>query len=822
MRTFSFCGTIEYMSPELITGGTEGHDFSVDWWSVGVLTYELLTGASPFTIDGERNTQAEISKRILRNQPHIPEHLSIEAKDFIRRLLVKEPANRLGGRQSDADQLKMHPFLANINWTSLAQKKLKAPFKPKIRHELDVSNFADEFTSMAPQVLVYSSNNNSSHHNTNTLINDNNSETLPPHMQQQHYHHNQPQSSTATCSSSIRFSRLFKGYSYVNPQAVEWLKAEEKNDHLLVGKRATTTTTRSSKKRNLASVSDNMTSNLAQEPKIKRMQFIDHQFNYDFIKNNFYTQQQQVTAAKAEPIDELIEFDEDDEVEYIGCFRAPQQQQFNKFETMMESADIIDNSNLRVAFTIGDGEDLTSAVRSVRPSPEKLIVAKRKPSLELLYEKHANYQTTAPTKTHQTASHFATSAATTSVTSIISNYINNTKLSIKTIRILNSATSNRNDLDSHRDGDDKSDKIEDKKASYDSKKRIILNVKPKLGSIKYDPHCDFFKIYHLVNPLNSKRDLLGDGAYSICKRCVHKETGKEYAVKIRTLQCPSTNREIEMLMKCQGHPNIVRLYDVFQDRYNSYLVFELLKGGELFNRITNRKRKTSSRQALTEKDISRIFREIVLTVNFLHTNRIVHRDLKPENLLFEDSSPTSRIKLIDFGFARELPDLDSETGMRSPCVTLDYCAPEVLSQAVRADSGIGISYNSEFSSSLTSGTTPPNINNQSDLISDNKLLSSYSSLDGYDESCDLWSLGVILYAMFNGRPPFKDYTINSRPLMNLENRIRNHPLIFDGPAWTNISQEPKSIIAGLLNLDPKKRLTIQDLLENDWVKDFDQ
>lgn len=61
------------MSPELITGGSDGHDFSVDWWSVGVLTYELLTGASPFTVDGERNSQAEISKRILRNQPHIPE-----------------------------------------------------------------------------------------------------------------------------------------------------------------------------------------------------------------------------------------------------------------------------------------------------------------------------------------------------------------------------------------------------------------------------------------------------------------------------------------------------------------------------------------------------------------------------------------------------------------------------------------------------------------------------------------------------------------------------------------------------------------------------
>ncbi len=116
----------------------------MDWWSLGVLTYELLTGASPFTVEGEKNVPAEISRRILKSNPPIPRSFSKCAKDFILRLLVKQPAKRLGA--NGAGEVKAHPFFDGINWNDLASRKTPTPFKPLISNELDTGNFADEFT----------------------------------------------------------------------------------------------------------------------------------------------------------------------------------------------------------------------------------------------------------------------------------------------------------------------------------------------------------------------------------------------------------------------------------------------------------------------------------------------------------------------------------------------------------------------------------------------------------------------------------------------------------------------------------------------------
>jgi serine/threonine protein kinase len=113
-----------------------------------VLAYELLTGASPFTVEGEKNVPADISKRILKSQPPIPRSFSKHTRDFILKLLVKQPSRRLGAH--GAQEVKSHAFFESISWDDLVKKKLPPPFKPHIRNELDTNNFADEFTRQAP------------------------------------------------------------------------------------------------------------------------------------------------------------------------------------------------------------------------------------------------------------------------------------------------------------------------------------------------------------------------------------------------------------------------------------------------------------------------------------------------------------------------------------------------------------------------------------------------------------------------------------------------------------------------------------------------
>eukprot|EP01136_Pigoraptor_vietnamica_P044440 Opistho-1_new@21198 len=143
-KTHTFCGTIEYMAPEILT--QQGHGKAVDWWSLGALMYDMLTGSPPFCANNRKKTM----DKILRGRLNLPPYLTEEAKDLLRKLLRRNAALRLGATHDDFAEIAAHPFFRNVDWNLLAQKAIEPPFRPKIVSDEDVSNFDPKFTTMTP------------------------------------------------------------------------------------------------------------------------------------------------------------------------------------------------------------------------------------------------------------------------------------------------------------------------------------------------------------------------------------------------------------------------------------------------------------------------------------------------------------------------------------------------------------------------------------------------------------------------------------------------------------------------------------------------
>ncbi|KAL9921403.1 chromosomal serine/threonine-protein kinase JIL-1-like [Glossina fuscipes fuscipes] len=141
------CGTPGYMAPEVIKGGAYG--FAIDWWSVGVVMYELLTGTLPFGVSENANSQRDIAERTMKMDPEIPPTLSQTAKDFILKMLKKDPKKRLNGNKKCVRDIKSHPFFRGINWSDLQNKRLKPSIQPQLNSEEDAQNFCEEFTQQA-------------------------------------------------------------------------------------------------------------------------------------------------------------------------------------------------------------------------------------------------------------------------------------------------------------------------------------------------------------------------------------------------------------------------------------------------------------------------------------------------------------------------------------------------------------------------------------------------------------------------------------------------------------------------------------------------
>jgi len=252
---------------------------------------------------------------------------------------------------------------------------------------------------------------------------------------------------------------------------------------------------------------------------------------------------------------------------------------------------------------------------------------------------------------------------------------------------------------------------------------------------------------------------IGEGSYgSVCK-AKNKVSGTYRAIKtIPKAQMKNVDRfkqEIA-IMKMMDHPNIIKLYESFEDRRNIYLVMELALGGELFDRIIESGH-------FTEVQAAVLMQQIVRAVYYMHENHVCHRDMKPENFLFMTKEPIEKnlLKIIDFGLSCKF-----EVGkvLTTKAGTPYYVAPQVLGGK-------------------------------------------------YDHLSDLWSVGVIMYVMLCGYPPFfgeSDAEVLSK--------VRLGNFSFNAADWKNISEDAKNLIRMLLKMNPRDRYTAEQALNHEWIK----
>ncbi|EAW47522.1 ribosomal protein S6 kinase A2 [Homo sapiens] len=263
---------------------------------------------------------------------------------------------------------------------------------------------------------------------------------------------------------------------------------------------------------------------------------------------------------------------------------------------------------------------------------------------------------------------------------------------------------------------------------------------------------------HFTDGYEIKEDI-GVGSYSVCKRCVHKATDTEYAVKIIDKSKRDPSEEIEILLRYGQHPNIITLKDVYDDGKFVYLVMELMRGGELLDRILRQR-------YFSEREASDVLCTITKTMDYLHSQGVVHRDLKPSNILYRDESGSPEsIRVCDFGFAKQLR---AGNGLlMTPCYTANFVAPEVLKR------------------------------------------------QGYDAACDIWSLGILLYTMLAGFTPFANGPDDTPE--EILARIGSGKYALSGGNWDSISDAAKDVVSKMLHVDPHQRLTAMQVLKHPWV-----
>ena len=289
-------------------------------------------------------------------------------------------------------------------------------------------------------------------------------------------------------------------------------------------------------------------------------------------------------------------------------------------------------------------------------------------------------------------------------------------------------------------------------SSKSIKSSSSLRVTKSMLSVRKEGN--FFDNYFLLKSL-------GKGAFGEVRKTRHKTSGIDNAVKIISKRRISEEDQYLMInevniLRDLDHPNIIKIYEVYEDENEIYIVQELCTGGELFDRILKNKN-------FSEKVAARTIKQVFSAVKYCHLNNIVHRDLKPENLLYESKSEDALLKIIDFGTSNVF---DPSKKMSKRFGTPYYIAPEVIEKH-------------------------------------------------YDYKCDIWSCGVILYILFCGYPPF-----NSPDKGEIIKKVKAGKYSMSGPEWDIVSEEAKDLITHILEYNPKIRYDAKEVLNHTWFQKY--
>lgn len=256
------------------------------------------------------------------------------------------------------------------------------------------------------------------------------------------------------------------------------------------------------------------------------------------------------------------------------------------------------------------------------------------------------------------------------------------------------------------------------------------------------------------------KKVLGEGCSGLVVMAKGRTDGRMYALKrihklkVQPKVLKQLTAEVEIYLMLD-HPHIAALRDVYETDSEIALLTECCEGGELYSRL-------SSSGTYAEADAANATHQMLLAVGYLHAHHVVHRDLKLENFLYESSDPNSLLKLIDFGFAKIW---DPSTLMMASCGSIAYVSPDVLKG------------------------------------------------EGYTNKCDLWSLGVIVFMLLVGYPPFHGSEKDMRANILCANVDWSHK-----SRWRKVSEDAVDFVKCLLVRDPLQRMDVGEALSHRWIK----